>query len=271
MQSLQNEALSACASGQVDQLQRTLANMNDVDRKQPDFFLMMLRSAAYYGQVTTVQYLVSLDTSFKLDRDTAITIAGAKSRAIYEAVYTVDPDVVNLHFGHGGDPVTAAVASKNIEVLSFLLDKKADVNAGRWLSRLSPIALAASFSTEEIITALVHHGAQVSGSNALQEAASHGRLDVVRCLVDLGADVNDTPNYDYALKDLDRLETPLHSAARTGNLEIVRYLLDHGANAKLQDNEGRTALDVARSSQKCIIKLLIIKRLIIELLCSWTT
>ncbi len=271
MQDLQQEAFSACESGQVDQLRRTLANMNDVDRKQPDFFLSMLHTAAHYGQVTVVQCLVSQDTSFKVDRETAVVIAGAKSRAIYEAVYTVDPDFINLDWGHGGDAILAAVTTNNIEVLSFLLDKKADVNAGRWLSKRPAIAVAAFMSTEEIVTALVHHGAKVSGSNALQEAASHGRLDVVRCLVDLGADVNDTPNYTRRLKPSDDPGTPLHSAARTGNLEIVRYLLDHGANAKLQDSEGKTVLDVARCSQKCIIKLLIIKRLIIELLCTRNT
>ena len=177
MQDLQKEALSACASGQVDELRRILANMNDVDRRSPDFFVSMLLSATRSGQVSIVQYLVTQGISVKINRETGLAIAKAGSRPIYEAVYTVDPDVVNLHFGHTGDPVTVAVSSNNIEVLSLLLDKGADVNAGRYLSRWSPIAFAAKCSTEKIITALVHHGAQISGSNALQHAAYYGRLD----------------------------------------------------------------------------------------------
>ena len=257
MQDLQKEALSACASGQVDELQSILATVNDVDRRKSNFFLSMLRSAARSCQVSIVQYLVTQDISIKIDRDTGLAIAIAGSRPIYEAVYKVDPDVVKLHFGHTGDPVTVAVSTNNIDVLSFLLDKGAGVNAGRYLSRWSPIALAAKCSTEDIVTALVHHGAQVSGSNALQHAAYYGRLDLLRCLVDLGADVNDTPDYDHVPKLFDPLETPLHSAARAGNLEIVRYLLDHGANARLKDSEGRKVSDVARgSSRESILELL---------------
>ena len=257
MQDPQKEALSACASGQIDELRRILANMSDIDPRNPDFFLSMLRSATRSGQVSIVQYLVTQDNSVKIDRDTGLAIAIAGSRPIYEAVYPVDPDVVNLHFGHTGDPVTVAVSTNNIDVLSFLLDKGADVNAGRYLSRWSPIALAAKCSTEEIITALVHYGAQISGSNALQHAAYYGRLDLLRRLVDLGADVNDTPNYHHVPKLFDPLETPLHSAARAGNLEIVKYLLDHGANAELKDSEGRKVSDVARgSSRESILELL---------------
>ena len=257
MGDLQKAALSACASGQLDELRRILANMNDVDRRNPDFFMSMLRSATRSGQVPIVQYLVTQDISVKIDREIGLAIAIAGSRPIYEAVYTVDPDVVNLHFGHTGDPVTVAVSTNNIDVLSFLLGKGADVNAGRYLSRWSPIALAAKCSTEELITALVHHGAQVSGSNALQHAAYYGRLDLLRCLVELGADVNDTPDYDHLPKLFDTLETPLHSAARAGNLEIVTFLLDHGANAELKDGEGREVSDVARgSSRESILELL---------------
>ena len=257
MRDLQKEALSACANGQLDKLRMILANVDDIDRRNPNFILSMLRGAARSGQVSIVQYLAIQDISVKIDRDTGLAIAIAGSRPIYEAVYTVDPDAVNLHFGHTGDPVTVAVSTNNIEVLSFLLDKGADVNAGRYLSKWSPIALAAKCSTEEIITALVHHGAQVSGSNALQHAAYYGRLDLLRCLVDLGADVNDTPDYDHVPKLFDTLETPLHSAARAGNLEIVKYLLDHGANADLTDSEGKEVSDVARgSSRESILELL---------------
>ena len=135
MRDLQKEALSACASGQLDKLRMILANVNDIDCRNPNFNMSMLRGAARSGQVSIVQYLATQDISVKIDRDTGLAIAIAGSRPIYEAVYTVDPDAVNLHFGHTGDPVTVAVSTNNIEVLSFLLDKGADVNAGRYLLR----------------------------------------------------------------------------------------------------------------------------------------
>ncbi|MCJ1371547.1 Ankyrin repeat domain-containing protein 44 [Loxospora ochrophaea] len=256
MKEIQAEAVSACTGGQVEQLQKIFANMDDADRQNSEFFLRMLRSAVKSSQVPVVQYLVSQGISFKLDRDTATDIAIAGSRPIYEAVYEVDPNVISLHFGHVGDPITVAVSTSNISVLSFLLDKKADPNVGRWLSRWSPIALAATCSSAEIISALVRYGAQISGSNALQNAARYGRLGLLRCLINLGADVNDASNYDY-IKNYHTLETPLHSASRAGNLEIVKYLLNNGATPDLQDSEGRTAFAVARGGHReAIVKLL---------------
>ena len=63
--------------------------------------------------------------------------------------------------------------------------------------------------------------AQNSGATPLWVAAENGHLDVVRHLVEGGAD-----------KDQAKISgaTPLHIAAENGHLDVVRYLAEVGAD-----------------------------------------
>jgi ankyrin repeat protein len=85
---------------------------------------------------------------------------------------------------------------------------------------------------------LAHGGAPVATidgakAHAIHWAASQGALEVVKLLVERGADVNDVgPNG----------RTPLHRAAESGVMEMVAYLLKSGANAKTRDMNGNTAV-----------------------------
>ena len=68
-------------------------------------------------------------------------------------------------------------------------------------------------------------------------AASHGRLDMVRLLVEAGADVN--------IRDEDG-STALMCSAEHGHAHIVKYLLQNPETDVLaKDNDGLTALAVA--------------------------
>ena len=71
----------------------------------------------------------------------------------------------------------------------------------------------------------------------LHYATLFNRTDVIKCLVDEGADVNrETRLYE---------ETPLHLAARDNNTEAVRLLLDNGADINLKNKRNKTPLHVA--------------------------
>ncbi|PSK42512.1 hypothetical protein B9Z65_4426 [Elsinoe australis] len=76
-----------------------------------------------------------------------------------------------------------------------------------------------------------------SGLNPiLYDAASHGRVSIVRILLDQGAD----PYVQNA-----HGQTALHAAAQTGNEAISRLLLDHGIDVDIRDRDGATALRIA--------------------------
>jgi len=74
-------------------------------------------------------------------------------------------------------------------------------------------------------------------------ALSRGCADVVRSLIDRGADLNAIcQDYDYGD---DVKWTPLHGAIYSGTPSIARTLLEHGANPNELDNLGATALHFA--------------------------
>ena len=257
MDNIQERILAACSNGNVEELRSLLSDLGGAASQDPAFFQKTLRSAAKSCQLSAVQYLISQNSSFTIDRETGLAVATSGSVEIYEALYAVDPNIINLHFGHTGDPITVAVSSSNVPVLSFLLKKGANPNAGRYLSRWSPISLAAQGSSPEIIPLLMKHGAQASGSNALQNAVAAGRLDLVEALLKGGADVSDAPDYHHVPKLFEHLETPLHTAVRLGKLDMVEELLRHGANPELRDSEGRTVVMRAQENGRAdIIKAL---------------
>ncbi len=73
------------------------------------------------------------------------------------------------------------------------------------------------------------NGIRADGFAPLHVAVFHDRLEIVRLLIDAGADLN--------LKGDGEL-TPLHVAALEGRLEIARLLLEKGANANAKAGAG---------------------------------
>ena len=75
------------------------------------------------------------------------------------------------------------------------------------------------------------------GNTILHIAASHGELDMVRLLIELGADVNAT-NWEG--------NTILHNAALRGELDTVRFLIKElGADLNIKNDQGHSPLDEA--------------------------
>jgi ankyrin repeat protein len=88
---------------------------------------------------------------------------------------------------------------------------------------------------------LLDRGADADGG-ALHAAARNARLELVRMLLEAGADVN--------RRDRHAGRTPLHAAVAAGPdgdaPEIVRLLLTAGADVNATTNDGASALDISR-------------------------
>ena len=76
----------------------------------------------------------------------------------------------------------------------------------------------------------------------LHLAATGGHIEIVRLLLEKGADIN--------ARDIKG--TPLHWAASRGHLEVVRWLVENGADINARDEDGRTALHWATGNDRSI-------------------
>ena len=74
------------------------------------------------------------------------------------------------------------------------------------------------------------------GDLTLHFAAQLGHLEIVRLLVEVGADKDQADNQGA---------TPMHIAAEEGHLDIVRFFLESGADSDRSTNQGATAWDLA--------------------------
>ena len=158
--------------------------------------------------------------------------------------------------------VTSTLTRNDVEFLSYVLSIGADpgrtLESQRYHHRFLPIEFAAFSSTVSNAKLLLKHGAIIDGTDAIQLVARHGRLEMVRCFIEAGGNVD-------GILDPTIMSSPpyrvygiaLHYAASAGYIDVVKLLLDSGADPKARDTEGDTAMRRARANNhKRVIKLL---------------
>ncbi|KNG90903.1 hypothetical protein ANOM_000970 [Aspergillus nomiae NRRL 13137] len=106
---------------------------------------------------------------------------------------------------------------------------------------------------EEIVRFLIERGADVGVScehewTPLHSASSHGHAEIVKLLLENGAEAT-IVEMTGAVVSVNVANgsgvTPLHMTSNQGHTELVQLLLDHGANVSAVDSRGWTALDLA--------------------------
>lgn len=83
------------------------------------------------------------------------------------------------------------------------------------------------------------------GTSALHEAARNGHVDMLRVMLEKGADVNLTQD-----APADAGNTPLHIACIYGNADVVKLLIENGADDTLQNVAGETPAHLAVMKKK---------------------
>jgi uncharacterized protein len=109
----------------------------------------------------------------------------------------------------------------------------------------------------ETVRDLLRQGANANAANtgsnsltALMVASSRGYPDLVKLLLDSGADVNAKGKVliqgagGFVLDGI----TPLWAAAFSGDVQVVRMLIDHGADLTALDSRGASVMFWARSN-----------------------
>ncbi|XP_050314629.1 uncharacterized protein LOC126749060 isoform X2 [Anthonomus grandis grandis] len=155
--------------------------------------------------------------------------------------------IVNMTDASGNTAMHYAVSHGNFDVVSILLDSKVcDINrsnkAGYTCVMLVSLAQVKNQTDANVVRRLFHLAdvnirASQHGQTALMLAVSHGRLDMVKMLLEAGADIN--------IQDEDG-STALMCAAEHGHIEIVKHFLSQlDCDSNITDLDGSTALKIA--------------------------
>jgi ankyrin repeat protein len=178
----------------------------------------------------------------------------------YKRVATAESRAATRDRG-GLTPLLYAARGNCRECVEVLLKHKADVNLTD-PSDVGPLAIAMMNNNWDIAKRLIEAGADVNqwdinGNSPLHVAVGNMTnlgnrnpldqdkpnkatgLDLVKLLLERGANPNQQLYHSTTALAADRGLTPFLIACGTGNIELVKLLLDHGANAKLATSDGR--------------------------------
>jgi ankyrin repeat protein len=225
----------------------------------------VIMSAALYGNLPIVQRLIEhgADVNAWSQGETAVMSAARNAhQAVYDYLYPFLDDETRRHADkHGPKDIARGIKQKqrsanklaeklgtaalygNLSQVQQLLSEGANANV-LTKSGKSPLIYAAMYGHKAVITALLNAGADPNlsgeaehedGQTALMEIASSffagNRVDVIKHLVDRGADVN--------AQD-EKGRTALMIAG--SNTDSVKALLEAGADPDIRDRTGKTAI-----------------------------
>lgn len=115
------------------------------------------------------------------------------------------------------------------------------LEAGMPVETADALHLAVDIGKPDVVKLLLEHGADKNGKDAygqslIMTAASNHRPEIMAMLIAAGADINAANQYRI---------TPLAVVAEQGHLDLVNMLVAAGAKVNARDTAGSTALTVA--------------------------
>jgi len=176
-----------------------------------------------------------------------------------------ETDQINLTGARGLTPLRAAAMVSGVEVLEYLITEGADTAAladdGRGVLEMAMEAYSGAAETSrfasslpqsphramyedtaqmrlQVVEYLIEKGVPLGKSDSDGRTALHRPLEpnMIRALVDLGADVN--------ARTADNGDTPLIAAARRLDAPAIEILLDSGAKPRIKNHARMMAIDV---------------------------
>ncbi len=184
--------------------------------------LSAVLTAAYYQEPDIARLLVQRGAELNLFESCAV---GELSRV--KAWIQQQPGLINAYAPDGFQPLGLAAFFGHADVAEFLLSRGAEVNSpSRNAMRVMPLHSAIANRRIEIVKLLLDHGADVNAAQAddftpLHEAAQNGMLDVAQRLLERGARVNARVSSSG--------KTPLTLAIEHQHEDVAELLRRHGA------------------------------------------
>ena len=165
-------------------------------------------------------------------------------RAMVDYLISKRPEDLTVR-GYYGTPLHAALYSGHTDVALLLLGHCVDVDI-RGIEDRTPLHMAVDRGLLEVTRILIERGASINARDSSDRTPLHPTFlgvsdtfddiyfDVMRYLLEHGADVNTQANTEYS--------TPLHLASYWGGPKVAKLLLDRGVNINVRDEKCQTPL-----------------------------
>ncbi|CAF0967227.1 unnamed protein product [Rotaria sordida] len=201
---------------------------------------------------------------------------------LYVAMKSQKFDVVKLLLKHGANPNTVtkfdltpfllACAICDLDIIEACIAAGANINftlSGSNTNNLNITGETALFIATlkdrvDVVKFLIEKGAQVNiqnhcGVSPLHLCAKSGNQELVQVLIQAGANVNITPQGKISIETLLAVETPLIAAAKKGHVEICEYLIQNGADVNAVTMTGVTPLYTTTEEGHLDVVILLIR------------
>lgn len=182
--------------------------------------------------------------------------------------YNANPNAVT---SLGSTPFLLASEIGDLDVIQCFVEHGAELDYapnGKQADDLNITGQTALFMAtlkeqNDVVKYLIEKGAKVNvrnryGVSPLLLCSEAGNEELVKMLVNAGADINMSPSGELAIEHILAGQTPLYGAAKKGHLNICKFLIDHGSNIDAETMTGATPLYTAvEENHFSIVKLLI--------------
>ncbi len=217
-------------------------------------------------------------------------IEAGDTNAVHNLILNLNEKQINEPDSSTGlTPLMAACLEGNTSIVRDLLERHADPNKTVSAKQTSALHIAAQHKSPQVVSLLLEHGGMINAGSGLEigtplmSASKFGNVEVVRTLLERGADPDayssngygalhtaamggdvatiklllETGSFDV---DSDKM-SPLMFAVYNRKVEATKYLLSKGANVSLTTPNGMTALHIAANTQHAsreIIQILLV-------------
>ena len=217
-----------------------LENCKDVNAQD------YLAFSCYTGNYYVINALLKHGANIHQGKNPAIINACYKGYLVIVKLLLENGANIN-QMGDLNTPLSTACERSRRDVVKFLVEKGADVNLLEKHKR-SPLSISCSQGDVESVRVLLDHGALIDNGAEypLINASTNGSLEIVKMLVEKGADVNKLDSNG---------NTPLSITCSNNNIAIINYLIDHNADV----NQGNALYNACENGNLEVAKLLIEK------------